>query len=265
MSQFQRKSREATQVTTLMDLSQYKDLRNLLLTCRLGWVEEAANPAKKSKAGSVFSAVLILHDGIADLSVWDPEMIREWQKFVGLIVHIEGMSCSKRRPGSENFASAPGEYAFHVNKGQYTISVMKAMDLPEIPHNGKVPPMWLRSSSGCTPSDSVWTPVKKAGAGAGCCDAPNDITCRATGLRHRAICVVCRIAIDPNQPFCSKSVDGEKCKAYAQQTAPASPFREVDTKDAKRGRPDADLPSPKILKMDVQDFMKDCDKDTDNE
>ena len=61
-----------------------------------------------------------------------------------LIVTITGMSCTRHKPASMDFARAPGDYGLNVNKGRYTITIIKGFDDPAIPKNGSCPPAWLR-------------------------------------------------------------------------------------------------------------------------
>ena len=49
-----------------------------------------------------------------------------------------------------------------------------------------------------------------------CCDAPRDITCKATGLPHRAqYCAVCRRLMKREQPFCSMQTGLARCAVAA--------------------------------------------------
>ena len=72
---------------------------------------------KPGKKG-IFSVVLIQVDGSADLNVWDVETL-------GCMVEIEGLTCSNRQPGNEDWTRAPGDVILHANKGRYTIKVIK--------------------------------------------------------------------------------------------------------------------------------------------
>lgn len=273
MSQFDRKAtKEAMQVTSLApDIAKYADQKALSALCRLAWVQPNVNPTKKSKANGVFSAVIAMTDGVADVSVWDPEVISMWLKNVGSIVMITGMSCSRRGPKSSDFAHAPGEWCFNVNKGCYTITVMKNTDDTMIPINGTVPDEWLRPKD-VAPKDVVpYSGSQRSFSGLtipgteGCCDAPFDITCKATGLPHQAVCTVCRMIINVKQPFCSKRTDGGKCSTRAEETSPAiSPFKEFDAKMEVMGHvrqrfsvpgneDHEGIPAPKFMKFSDAD------------
>ena len=250
MNQFNRKGgpQEATTITSLApDIGRYADKKALAMTCRLVWVQEKVHVTTKSKANGVFSAVIVGTDGIADVTVWDPEVIRPWQAAVGCMVTITGMSCARHGPASEKFAQAPGSWCFHLNKGCYTITVLKGVDDNAIPHNGKVPDAWLRPLTGTTDPqpDRSSSQLSIPTSNVGCCDAPGDRTCKATGKPHQAVCAVCGMRMNKAQPYCSKQ-DGERCAAQVGQTPPTSPFKQFEgcPFDASEG-----VPPPKAMKF----------------
>ena len=256
MSQFDKKPKmDEKVITSLTDLGgMYGEHTNLTMRCRLGWVQGIVNPTKKSKAPGVFSAVLIGSDGVADLSIWDPETIQSWQAQIGSIVTITGMSCSRMKPASLDFARAPGDYTLNVNKGRYTISIMKGTDDPSIPKNGTCPPGWLRRAvtPPQSPRPSMWPSPISANftQGGTCCDTPDDPTCKVSGLAHVATCGACRGIVNEKQPYCSKQAPGSliKCSPALRimATVPSSPFKEIAST-----REEEDLPPPKVLKMSV--------------
>ena len=264
MSQFEKKAKMAEKViTSLADLgTMYGEHTNLTLRCRVGWVQSTVNPTKRSKAPGVFNAVLIAKDGIADCAVWDPETMPNWLSQVDAIVEITGMSCSRHKPASLDFARAPGDYGLNVNKGRYSFTIIKGFDDPTIPKNGSCPPAWLRRAvtppqnprptEWPSPADTVssWGGGTYKPQGGTCCDAPHDRTCKATGLAHVATCAVCNGLINELQPFCSRARPGSmvKCSAAARLTTmvPSSPFKEVFMTEEDRAN---GLPPPKRLKM----------------
>ena len=253
MNQFNRKGgpKTATLITSLApDIAKYADQKALTMTCRLGYVQEQVHATKKSRANGVFSAVIVGTDGVADLSVWDPDVIAEWQSAVGSMVTITGMSCSRYGAGSEKFAFAPGDWCFNVNKGCYTITVLKGIDDKAIPVNGKVPDSWLRPMSTATPDhrDRSNSQLSVTNSNVGCCDAPGDRTCKTTGKPHQAVCTVCRMIIKKDQPYCSKQ-DGERCAVQVGPTPPASPFKEFEGCLSSKDYDYEGVPPPKVMKF----------------
>ena len=266
MSQFEKKAKMAERViTSLADLgATYGEHTNLTLRCRIGWVQKIIHPTKRSKPPGVFNAVLIAEDGIADLAIWDPETMPNWQSQTDAIVTITGMSCTRHKPASIDFARAPGDYGLNVNKGRYNITIIKGFDDPAIPKNGSCPPAWLRRAvtppqtprptEWASPADTVssWGGGTYKPQGGTCCDAPHDATCKATGLAHVLTCTECSLLINECQPFCSRAAPGSmiKCSAAARLTmVPSSPFQEVFmTTKPGEDLPDA-LPPPKFRKM----------------
>ena len=264
MSQFDRGSKkpkmDPVEITALPDLSPYVDHNNLTITVRVGWVQENINPTQKSRAQGVFSAVLVGQTGLADISVWDPQMIKEWQKVArdgGSIVKITGLSCAKRSLTSGDFARSPSEYVLHANAGRYLITVMKGKDDPSYPKNGTTPQAWLRSAtsiSATPPSPSHARGDSITSVAKTCCDAPGDMTCKRTGALHQAVCFVCRRVIKEDQPFCSKQTGMVKCAPHVAGSLPPSPFKEDFTHAC-----DADAPPPKVLKFTKDDDTEEED------
>ena len=63
-----------------------------------------------------------------------------------------------------------------------------------------------------------------------CCDAPQDATCKVTGLAHQpAKCATCNHTMNPLQPFCSRETPGSmvKCSPAARPPVRSSPFTEI--------------------------------------
>ena len=168
MSQFDKRSKmDELQMTSLATLVPYGDHTNLKLQCRVVWVQGNVNPTKKSRVPGVFSVVVAAKDGIADLSVWEPDTLPHWQKMTGAMVVISGMSCSKHKPASLDFARAPGEWGLNVNKERYELTVLKGYDDATFPKNGTVPAAWLRRAT--TPPQSARDNSDYPSA---CCTAP---------------------------------------------------------------------------------------------
>ena len=250
-----------TAMTTFANLADYNDHNNLQFSGRIGWVQKdvVTKPGKKG----IFSVVLINVDGIADLNVWDVDTHALWKRAIGCMVEIEGLTCSNRQPGNEDWARAPGDVILHANKGRYTIKVIKGMDNPHIPMNGCVPDLWLRSKSSQSQQGSAPPTPSRAIQGTAaphtakrCCDAPEGISCRATGNPHVsiAVCAICHLPIDPKQPFCGEQVGGLLCEALLRAPPTASPFTTVDTSTARRPREptpptEGDRPASKVLKF----------------
>ena len=65
--------------------------------------------------------------------------------------------------------------------------------------------------------------------GGTCCDAPDDPTCKVSGLAHVATCGACRGIVNEKQPYCSKQAPGSliKCSPALCLTTPLrpSPFK----------------------------------------
>ena len=250
MSQFQRASKVAKDITSLSDLSVYAGLKNLGGTFRIVWAEDEVF-TKGTSGKAVFSVILGMSDGIADLSCWDPTVHSDWTRYQGAIVSIQGMSCTKRSATFTGFGL--GEWILNINKGSYKIDVLQGLEDTSIPLNGRVPPAWLRPvSTGVPPSPmSRSASVATMGGGGACCSAPNDPTCKATGFPHRAICVVCRLPINPAEPYCSKQTNRAMCSAQA-----IPPFREILEKKREKEMDDDENqePPPKVLKFGSMDF-----------
>ena len=259
MSQFDKKAKmDEKMITSLTDLQgMYGEHTNLGMRCRVGWVQANMNPTTRAKVAGVFSAVLIGTDGIADLAIWDPDTLKSWQAQVGSIVTITGMSCSRIKPASLDWARAPGDYGLNVNKERYTITVMKGSDDSAFPKNGSCPTSWLRRAvtppQAPRPTHCPWSSTTTSTLGIGrttCCDAPNDATCKATGLAHVATCGTCNRLINDSQPFCSRQVPGSmiKCSPATRLTTKmsGSPFKEMLTMPDED---DYDVPAQKVLKM----------------
>ena len=252
MSQFQRASQGAKEITSLTDVSIYGGLKNLGGTFRIVWTEEEV--FTKGKAGkAVFSVILGMADGIADLSCWDPAVHGDWTRFQGAIVSIQGMSCTKRNPTVTGFAL--GEWILNINKDSYKINVFNGVENTSIPVNGRVPPSWLRPVSASVPPSpsSRSASIATVGGGGACCSAPHDPTCKATGNLHRAICVTCRMVINPVEPYCSKQVNRAMCSAQATVVT-QSPFREVlDKKREKETDVEDEIQEPPAKVLDFKE------------
>ena len=114
----------------------------------------------------------------------------------------------------------------------------------------------VRAQVDCVSGTPTWTTPPSSQVSQRCCDAPEGITCRATGNPHVriAVCAICHLPIDPKQPFCGEQVGGLLCEALLRAPPTASPFTTVDTSTARRPREptpptEGDLPASKVLKF----------------
>ena len=257
MSQFQRAANVSREVTSLLPekIAQYALGKNLGGSFRVVSVADSITTTKGGKQN--YGIVIAMSDGIADLTSWDAGAHQEWLRLAshgkGAMVHIQGMSCTKRSPLVQGFAN--GEWVFNVNKDTYKVDVLNGVEDHNIPVNGKVPPSWLRQAAPAVPSSpSSWSNASQPTMGGGgtgpCCSAPHHVTCRSTGNPHTAVCVTCRLPIDLSQPYCSQQTNRAKCSAQIQST-PQSPFRVVlDRKREKeKEEDDNDGPPPKVLQF----------------
>ena len=149
MSQFQRAVNVSREVTGLLPekIAQYALGKNLGGSFRVVSVADSITTTKGGKQN--YGIVIAMSDGIADLTSWDAGAHQEWLRLAshgkGAMVHIQGMSCTKRSPLVQGFAN--GEWVFNVNKDTYKVDVLHGLEDNSIPVNGKVPPSWLPSFS----------------------------------------------------------------------------------------------------------------------
>ena len=246
-----------TLMTTLADLSLFKDHNNLLFRGRIGWVQK--DVVTKLGKKPVFSVVLLLHDGLADLNVWDIKRHADWLQALNFIVEIEGLTCSRRSDSfAEQYAKAPGDLMLHANVEKYRIVVHKGNDDPNIPANPNIPDQWFRQKSMQSQQGGSAPGTLTRGMGSQsaqrCCDAPDGLTCKVTGALHVrvSVCTTCKTPINPKQPFCGEQMGAIRCEAVKSQ--PAHPFSVLDATKAREreSTPSNELdenPLSKVLKF----------------
>ena len=126
MSQFQRAANVSREVTSLLPekIAQYALGKNLGGSFRVVSVADSITTTKGGKQN--YGIVIAMSDGIADLTSWDAGAHLEWLRLAshgkGAMVHIQGMSCTKRSPLVQGFAN--GEWVFNVNKDTYKVDVL---------------------------------------------------------------------------------------------------------------------------------------------
>ena len=200
----------------------------------------------------VFSVVFALRDGLADLNVWDVKRHSDWLRALNDMVEVEGLTCSRRAIGHEDWAKAPGDLMFHANESKYRIVVNKGTIDISIPMNPDIPPMWFRPKSAqyapgthSQQGSAPGTPTRATEllSSQRCCDAPDGLTCKVTGELHVrvSVCATCHMQMNPKQPFCGEQTGSIKCEAVAR-TSLTSPFTVVENMATARARPRESTP-----------------------